>query len=147
VLLLSLRLAHDAWQMLTAVMPIKEDLVDELRRVVAIERPTKKGSGLPDRIYRSMVAKAFGGRQLQSIYYRYTRDFHSSGSGGSSKWYHRPAELTTGVTDGNDFVFWTELLRGWLHTQPSNDEKRKWPWILPNNVELPPPVLQILFAN
>ena len=57
------------------------------------------------------------------------------------------AELTTGVTDGNDFVFWTELLRGWLHTQLSNDEKRKWPWILPNNVELPPPVLQILFAN
>ena len=43
--------------------------------------------------------------------------------------------------------FWTELLRGWLHTQLSTDEKRKWPWILPNNVELSPPVLQILFAN
>ena len=146
MLLLSLRLAHDAWQMLTAVMPIKEDLVDELRRVVAIERPAKKGSGLPDRIYRSMVAKAFGGRQLHSIYYRYTQDFHSSGSGGSSR-AARMAELTMGVTDGNDFVFWTELLRGWLHTQLSTDEKRKWPWILPNNVELSPPVLQILFAN
>ena len=148
-LLLSLRLAHDAWQMLTAVMPIKEDLLDELRRVVAIERPAKKGSGLPDRIYRSMVAKAFGGRQLHSIYYRYTQDFHSSGSGGSSR-AARKAEhtsLTMGVTDGKDFVFWIELLRGWLHTQLSTDEQRKWPWILPNNIELSPPVLQILFAN
>ena len=144
-LLLSLRLAHDAWQMLTAVMPIKEDLLDELRRVVAIERPAKKGSGLPDRIYRSMVAKAFGGRQLHSIYYRYTQDFHSSGSGAARKAEH--TSPTMGVTDGKDFVFWIELLRGWLHTQLSTDEQRKWPWILPNNIELSPPVLQILFAN
>ena len=86
---------------------------------------------------------------MHSIYYRYTQDFHSSGSGGSSR-AARKAEhtsLTMGVTDGKDFVFWIELLRGWLHTQLSTDEQRKWPWILPNNIELSPPVLQILFAN
>ena len=137
-LLESIRLAHDAWQLLTKMRPpLGEITLQEFRGVVAIEAPSKKGAGLPDRAYRQLFAVA-DLPPLRSLFYRYTQAFHDSRK--------KNSQASSSFDDGKDGVVWVELFRGWIHCHLSKEERANWPWVLPANRELPPIVFGILFS-
>eukprot|EP00966_Prymnesium_polylepis_P207452 4805581-Prymnesium_polylepis.1 len=55
-LLRQLRLTDDAWRLLAALRTLpKDSLLHKLKSVVNIERPSRKGPGLPDEMYHSLL--------------------------------------------------------------------------------------------